>query len=260
LRLSNGSVGVLCKNKWGWSAYFPESERPLDWSWMDADDFELAYGLTVHKAQGSEFEEVLVVVPERRALLSRELIYTAMTRSKTRLTLLIEKSERANPLRIARDRSVLASRNSSVFARPFDAARLFEPEAGIKVKSKIEYLIYSALVAAREAGTLSFDYESTLELPFGERLVTVHPDFVVRVGGRTYYWEHLGMLDAQDYARDWRDRLRAYEAAGLKDSLLTTDDMSGVRAEELARVIDDLIAGKIEGRPDLGFSLHHYTL
>ena len=38
-----------------------------------------------------------------------------MTRSKGRLTLLVEKSERPNPLRIARDRSVLAARNSSVF-------------------------------------------------------------------------------------------------------------------------------------------------
>ena len=131
LRLCNGSVGVLCKTKQEWKSFFAESQYPFDWNRMDAEDFELAYGLTVHKAQGSEFEEVLVVIPERRALLSRELIYTAMTRSKTRLTLLVQKSVRANPLRIARERSVLAQRNSSIFTRPFDAARLFEPETGI---------------------------------------------------------------------------------------------------------------------------------
>lgn len=260
LRLSNGSVGVLCRNKQGWKSFFAESRYPFDWDKMEAEDFELAYGLTVHKAQGSEFEEVLVVVPERRALLSRELLYTAMTRSKTRLTLLVERSERANPLRIARERSVLAQRNSSIFARPFDAARLFEPEAGVKVRSKIEYMIYLALVAARDAGKLSFTYETPLDLPFGERIVTVHPDFVVQASGKTFYWEHLGMLDRQDYARDWRERRRAYEAAGYESALLTTDDMAGVRAERLAEVIEDLVAGALGGRADLGFSRHHYTL
>lgn len=260
LRLSNGSVGILCGSRKGWKAFFAESRWGLDWGWMDAEDFELAYGLTIHKAQGSEFEEVLVVVPERRALLSRELIYTAMTRSKTRLTLLVEKSERANPLAIARDRSVLAQRNSSVFARPFDAARLFEPEHGVKVRSKIEYLIYQALVAARDAGTLTFSYESALELPFGDRMVTVHPDFVVQSGGQTYYWEHLGMLDRQDYARDWRERRRAYAAAGHEAMLLTTDDLAGVRADQLMQVVRDIVAGNLAGRADMGWSMHHYTL
>lgn len=260
LRLSNGSVGMLCGSRKGWKAFFAESKWWFDWGKLDAEDFELAYGLTVHKAQGSEFEEVLIVVPERRALLSRELIYTAMTRSKTRLTLLVEKSERANPLAVARDRSVLAQRNSSVFARPFDSARLFEPENGVKVRSKIEYLIYQALVAARNAGKLSFDYETALDLPFGERIVTVHPDFVVQSGGQTYYWEHLGMLDRQDYARDWRERRRAYAAAGHEAVLLTTDDLAGVRADQLAEVVGDITKGNLAGRADLGWSLHHYTL
>ena len=92
LRLSNGSIGVLCNNKRGPKAYFPESEWPMSWNSMDEEDFELAYGITVHKAQGSEFTEVLVVLPERRALLSRELVYTALTRSKSKLTLLIQKT------------------------------------------------------------------------------------------------------------------------------------------------------------------------
>ena len=89
LRLSNGSIGVLCNRKGGRKAYFPESDWPVAWDRMDEEDFELAYGITVHKAQGSEFQEVLVVLPERRALLSRELVYTALTRSRTKLTLLI---------------------------------------------------------------------------------------------------------------------------------------------------------------------------
>jgi hypothetical protein len=68
------------------------------------------------------------------------------------------------------------------------------------------------------------------------------------------------MLDRQDYARDWRDRRRAYQAAGLEDTLLTTDDASGVHADTLSGVIGDLAACMLGGRADLGFSGHHYSL
>ena len=41
--------------------------------------------MTVHKSQGSEFDRVLLVLPERDApLLTRELLYTAVTRARSR--------------------------------------------------------------------------------------------------------------------------------------------------------------------------------
>lgn len=43
---------------------------------------ELAYALTVHKAQGSEFGKVILVLPNNCPFISRELIYTALTRQK----------------------------------------------------------------------------------------------------------------------------------------------------------------------------------
>ena len=263
LQLSNGSIGVLCNHaraNGGRKAYFPESEWPLSFDKMDEEDFELAYGVTVHKAQGSEFEEVLVVLPERRALLSRELVYTALTRSKTKLTLLIQQTPRDNPLQIARDRSVLMMRNSSIFAEPFDSRRMFEPEQGIKVKSKIEYMIYCELQEARNAGKLIFVYEQPTELPIDGRTVSVKPDFTVVCGGMTFYWEHLGMLDRADYSRDWRSRRAGYRAKGLEDSLVTTDDLGGVRQERLREVIAALIVGKPDGDGITEFSLHHYSL
>ena len=262
LRLSNGSIGVLCNHgaKGGRKAYFPESEWPLSFDKMNDEDFELAYGITVHKAQGSEFEEVLVVLSERRALLSRELVYTALTRSKTKLTLLIQQTPRDNPLQIARERSVLMMRNSSIFAEPFDSRRMFEPEQGIKVKSKIEYMIYRELQEARNAGRLSFVYEQPMELPIDGRTISVKPDFTVMCGGRTFYWEHLGMLDRADYSRDWRSRLAGYRAKGLEDTLVTTDDLGGVRQERLREVIAALIGAKVGGDEATEFSLHHYSL
>lgn len=260
LRLSNGSVGVLCNNKSGRKAFFPESEWPVNWKKMKEEDFELAYSVTVHKAQGSEFQEVVVVLPERRALLSRELVYTALTRSKTKLTLLIQKTPRLNPLQVARDCSVLLGRNSSIFVEPFDSRRIFEPEPGKKVKSKIEYLIYRELQQARDAGELTFEYEEGIELPIGGRIVPIRPDFTIRCGGKTFFWEHLGMLDRADYSRDWRERVAGYKAKNLADSLLTTDDLAGVRQERLKQVIVDLIAGKPSGDSRQEFSLHHYRL
>jgi exodeoxyribonuclease V alpha subunit len=261
LRLSNGSIGVLCKHKDRRKAYFAESKWPVFWERMDEEEFELAYGITVHKAQGSEFEEVLVVLPERRALLSCELVYTAFTRSKSKLTLLIQKTPRTNPLRVARERSVLLMRNSSIFADPFDSRRMFAPEQGVKVQSKIEYMIYRVLQDARNAGKLTFEYEQELNLVIENKTIPIKPDFTIRCGAKTFYWEHLGMLDRQDYASDWRRRLAGYRAEGLAEVLLTTDDLGGVRHERLQEVISHLQRGQLEGDPDSQeFSNHHYSL
>jgi ATP-dependent exoDNAse (exonuclease V) alpha subunit len=49
---------------------------------------ELAYALTVHKAQGSQFGLVIIVLPEGHQILSRELVYTALTRHQNRVVIL----------------------------------------------------------------------------------------------------------------------------------------------------------------------------
>jgi exodeoxyribonuclease V alpha subunit len=54
---------------------------------------ETAYAMTVHKSQGSEFEEVCIILPEQAtALLTRELLYTAMTRAKVKISLIATES------------------------------------------------------------------------------------------------------------------------------------------------------------------------
>lgn len=53
------------------------------------DALELGYALTVHKAQGSEFSRVAIVLPkEDSGFLTREILYTALTRAKASVTLL----------------------------------------------------------------------------------------------------------------------------------------------------------------------------
>lgn len=52
---------------------------------------ETVYAMTIHKSQGSEFDEVVVVLPETdNKILSRELIYTAVTRARKTITLVAD--------------------------------------------------------------------------------------------------------------------------------------------------------------------------
>ena len=49
---------------------------------------ELAYAMTVHKSQGSEFEEVIIVLPEQDSeFVTKEILYTALTRARRRVTI-----------------------------------------------------------------------------------------------------------------------------------------------------------------------------
>ena len=53
---------------------------------------ETNFAITIHKSQGSEFEQVLVALPETiNPVLSKELLYTAITRARKKLTLVVEK-------------------------------------------------------------------------------------------------------------------------------------------------------------------------
>ena len=51
---------------------------------------ELAYAVTVHKSQGSEFGQSFVILPSPCRVPSRELLYTALTRQRDHVTLLVQ--------------------------------------------------------------------------------------------------------------------------------------------------------------------------
>lgn len=90
LRLFNGDLGVCLPDETGALAvWFPERDgtfRAVAPSRLPAH--EDAWASTVHKAQGSEFDAVLCVLPEKAGpVMVRELLYTAVTRARTRVTL-----------------------------------------------------------------------------------------------------------------------------------------------------------------------------
>ena len=76
---------------------------------------ELAYALTVHKAQGSQFDLVILVLPKGHRIMSRELIYTALTRHRRRVVVmhqdsLVHLKELTEP-----HRSEIARRRTNLF-------------------------------------------------------------------------------------------------------------------------------------------------
>ncbi len=91
LKLMNGDVGLCLPHATGLRLAFPDGQGGIHWvlpSRLDA--VESVFAMTVHKSQGSEFDHVCLVLPDRAvAVLTRELLYTGMTRAKARLTLVV---------------------------------------------------------------------------------------------------------------------------------------------------------------------------
>jgi exodeoxyribonuclease V alpha subunit len=101
LRLSNGDTGIVLRDPSDGrtKAFFPPAEeKQAKKGGEPKSEFrtiplprlpkhETAWATTVHKSQGAEFDEVLLVLgPSESGLVTRELLYTAITRAKTRVT------------------------------------------------------------------------------------------------------------------------------------------------------------------------------
>ncbi len=90
LQLFNGDTGILWQNKQGrLRAWFRRTDNSLtSISPARLPEHETAYAITVHKAQGSEFDQVLLLLPEEDSrVLTQELLYTGITRAKNQLIL-----------------------------------------------------------------------------------------------------------------------------------------------------------------------------
>lgn len=85
-KLFNGDVGVTVKGANGMVVLFPRGEKTVVCPVALLPEHELAYAMTVHKSQGSEFENVMVVLSndETHPLLTRQIVYTGITRAKKR--------------------------------------------------------------------------------------------------------------------------------------------------------------------------------
>jgi exodeoxyribonuclease V alpha subunit len=116
LNLYNGTWGVLVRRsgeRHGF-AYFHVGHELVTIEETALPDHELAFCISVHKSQGSEFEEVVALFPPGSERFGREALYTAMTRAKKRLALWTDASVlRAALASSARGQSGVRARLSS---------------------------------------------------------------------------------------------------------------------------------------------------
>jgi len=96
LGLYNGDIGLIWLNGSGQLMAMFEQEQGKYASILPSrlPKYETVYAMTIHKTQGSEFGHVAMVLPQNaeNQLLSRELLYTGITRAKSHLTIQCEQS------------------------------------------------------------------------------------------------------------------------------------------------------------------------
>jgi len=86
LRVYNGDTGMVIAGPDGLRAIIAGAGGPLDFATSRLSDVETMHAMTIHKSQGSQADEVTVLMPtEDSRLLTRELFYTAVTRAKSKV-------------------------------------------------------------------------------------------------------------------------------------------------------------------------------
>ena len=216
-----------------WEFDAQESSPPL----------ELAYALTIHKTQGSEFDTTFLVVPNPCPILSREMLYTALTRHMGKVIILhqgdfreLQRYSRDEASEVARRMTSLFNpskpvevqvRNQTIF---LDSNLIYHTQRGELVRSKSEWIIADKLHAAG----IDYQYEQPLLLVGIERF----PDFTIvdDDSGITWYWEHNGMLSDNNYLKRWERKLASYREEGIlpledgggeNGTLLVTEEQAG---------------------------------
>lgn len=249
--VANGEIGVIQstqKSKNGDFARVVFSTQPdVSYSYFRRqveDELELAYAVTVHRAQGSDFGVVFLIIPQNAMSLSRELIYTALTRFRSKLVLLVEKDiETLRRLR-SPESSDTKKRNTNMFKlalrltdrhAPSIETLIHRTRNGTAVRSKSEVVVADIL----QSLDISYQYEKPLLSrtdPKDFRL----PDFTVSFDGDIFYWEHLGMLRDPSYQDAWERKLKWYKDNGHDNQLITSQDspnggIDAAKIEEIAR-------------------------
>ncbi|AEI35896.1 exodeoxyribonuclease V subunit alpha [Francisella salina] len=93
LGLFNGDVGIIWPDDTGKLRAYFDGKDAKAFSLNMLPKYESVYVMTIHKTQGSEFDEIVIVLPaEDNEALSKQLLYTAITRAKHKLTIISEQS------------------------------------------------------------------------------------------------------------------------------------------------------------------------
>ena len=266
---ANGEIGIACysySKNWfrnqnlcvefasqkGFGYYYNESS----FSEEGVPELELAYALTVHKAQGSQFDTVILVLAEPCKIISREMLYTSLTRQTGRIVILYNQEAYHLLKYVSVEYSDIARRFTDLFAdvfhegnkdmRPqlvkvgnqFYEERLIHKTArGELVRSKSEVIIADALYYHH----LDYVYEPELKLEG----IAKRPDFKVvdNDTGEEWYWEHCGMMNDRKYQKNWEDKKAFFKKNGIEEgkNLIVTYDVNGsIDSQKVAEIIHNI--------------------
>lgn len=268
--IANGEIGIACGDykkgrKWDDNSLRVEFSSQKDnyyfFNWRNFDeergtnDLELAYALTVHKSQGSQFDTVILILSEPCRILSREMLYTALTRQKKKVVILYNEDPHRLIDYVSPENSDIAQRFTDLFSeivlpdnsknRPqivrignkfYEDSLIHRTTRGELVRSKSEVIIADHLFS----NGIQYDYEPEVIVE-GRKF---RPDFIAYDPDDDeafWYWEHVGMPNDSGYMARWEEKLDYYNAHGIKEgvNLIITSD--GENGSLDSKEIDDLI-------------------
>lgn len=267
--IANGEIGIVVgqfktpkmkkaptniKVSFSTQANFRYQFGKRDFKEDSANYLELAYALTIHKSQGSEFGTVFLVIPNKCKILSRELLYTALTRQQKEVIVLYQGSISDLKKYTSDLYSETARRLTNLFYSPkpieikgcmFEDNLIHRTCTSIPVRSKSEVIIYNRL----HANGIIPEYEQPLSIGG----ITKYPDFTVEDedSGITYYWEHCGMMFDPRYRDRWERKKAWYfenkilpwqEGGGENGSLIITEDdcSGGISSDKINKLIQEV--------------------
>lgn len=267
--IANGEIGMVEGFFWKkglpdfrWKLEVEFSSQPrfkYDFTSRDFSEegnpiLELAYALTVHKCQGSEFGIVILVMPNPCRVLSREMLYTALTRQKDRVVILHQGPRSDLRKYSSDDWSDTARRLTNLFIAPspiiiegrmFEENLIHRTSSGYMVRSKSEVIIADHL--ARRGIEALYEHPLTIDG------ATRYPDFTIEdiESGLNYYWEHCGMLHVPNYRKRWEKKLAWYKENGILPLeegggpngtlIITRDEANGsIDSARIEKLLDEL--------------------
>jgi len=275
LALANGSIGYLDDE--GYIRFDEIDELKASYGWQKIKNLifnikneiysplqtdrriDLGYAITAHKSQGSDFDNVIFIFPEVTPFITKELMYTALTRAKSQLHIFVnEDLKQELPLILSRiyDNSAIEQRKTLLFEFKISPSRAYYLQLRdgrtLQLRSKIEYIIANIL----DKLGIKFEYEpEDFWLEY-----RIKPDFKLIIDGESYYWEHLGLMEYGAYRNRWSYKKQIYEELGIIDKLITTTEGEKMLKEESIKdIINDLKSRNLKTTEN-SYSKHHYEI
>lgn len=201
------------------------------------DFFNIAYKAIVEgrAALSKNFDKCLIIKPNEEELTSEQLenINNEAARKKEYkhnlldyLVFLLDNYDNSNSIHQEIGR-YLGVNKHLLF-------KIHKTENGIWVRSKSEVIIANILFRS----DIDFEYEKKL---FYNATQWKEPDFTIRHNGKTWFWEHLGLLGDEKYNEDWEEKKRIYKKLGVFDFVITTKEsaiLSSKANDEILKILN----------------------